>query len=122
MADDLEQLQGTWYMVTLEVEGARPAPSAFAGAHIIIEGGKFQSIAMGAKYSGTIELDPSTDPKTLRMKFLEGPEKGNTNLGIYELVGDTWRLCLSMTGGPAPKEFATAPRSGHAMEVLNREK
>jgi uncharacterized protein (TIGR03067 family) len=122
MGDDLGQLQGTWYIVTLEIEGAKLVSSAYAGAHIIIDGSKFTSIAMGAKYSGTIELDPSTDPKTFRMKFLDGPEKGNTNFGIYDLVGDTWRFCLSMTGGPAPKEFATTPNSGQALEVLNREK
>jgi len=120
--EDLEQLQGTWYIVTLEVEGARLAPSAFAGAHVVIAGNNFKSIAMGAKYSGTIEVDPNTDPKTFRLKFLDGPEKGNTNNGIYQLVGDTWQFCLSMTGGPAPTDFATAPKSGHALEVLNREK
>jgi len=122
MGDDLEQLQGTWYIVALEIEGAKLVPSAYAGAHIIIDGSRFTSIAMGAKYSGTIEVDPSTDPKTFRMKFLDGPEKGNTNNGIYQLAGDTWQFCLSMTGGPAPTDFVTAPRSGLAMEVLNKEK
>jgi uncharacterized protein (TIGR03067 family) len=121
MDAELENLQGQWEVTFLEVEGLALVASTFSGAKIVVEGNKFTSIGMGATYVGRIELDVSTNPKTLSMKFTEGPEKGNTNFGIYELEGDSWKICLTMTGGPAPAKFATAPGSGHALETLRRE-
>jgi hypothetical protein len=56
------------------------------------------------------------------MKFTQGPEKGNTSYGIYELAGDDWKLCLTIAGKKRPTEFAAKPKSGHGFEVLKREK
>ena len=122
MDEELEKLQGEWNVVFLEVDGLTPAWNVFAGAKIVVQGEQFTSLGMGATYEGTLELDTSREPKALRMKFTSGPEKGNTNAGIYELDGDRWRICLALTGGPPPTEFATAPGSGRALETLNREK
>jgi uncharacterized protein (TIGR03067 family) len=122
MDEELVKLQGEWNVIFLEVEGMSPAPAAYQGAQIVIKGDAFTSIAMGARYGGKIELDTGTEPKQFRLKFLDGPEKGNTNHGIYELDGDRWKICLTITGGPAPTDFTTAPKSGRALETLNREK
>ncbi|HUK54942.1 MAG TPA: TIGR03067 domain-containing protein [Candidatus Binatia bacterium] len=121
MDEELEKLQGEWAVAFLEVDGLTPAWNVFAGAKIVIEGDHFTSLGMGAPYEGILEVDASAVPKAFRMKFTAGPEKGNTNHGIYELDGDRWRICLSMTGGAAPTEFATSPGSGRALETLNRE-
>jgi uncharacterized protein (TIGR03067 family) len=121
MDDELEKLQGEWSVAHLEIDGLAPAPHVFAGAKMVIHGDRFESLGMGAVYQGTIELNPTAAPKSFRMKFTAGPEKGNTNSGIYELEGDRWRICLNMKGGPAPTEFATSPGSGRALETLNRE-
>jgi len=122
MDSELERLQGTWNIVFLEVEGMRPAPSVIAGSQITVQGERFTTKAMGAVYGGTIQLNAEVVPNEFQMKFTEGPEKGNTNNGIYELDGDRWRICLNMKGGPAPTEFATSPGSGRALETLDREK
>ena len=120
MPTDLEKLQGRWYIQSLELDGAALSPGGFAGAEIVLTGNRFQSLSMGAVYEGTIELQSAKRPKALKMRFTKGPEKGNVNNGIYELQKDGWRLCLSMTGGPAPATFATAPGSGCALETLAR--
>jgi uncharacterized protein (TIGR03067 family) len=122
MDEELQKLQGVWNVVFLEVNGLTPAWNVFAGAQIVVKGDQFKSIAMGAEHGGKIELDAEGAPKTFRFKFTEGPEKGNTNNGIYELDGDRWRICLAFTGGPAPTEFATSPGSGRALETLDRDK
>ena len=122
MDAELERLQGEWNIIFLEVDGMTPAPSVYAGATIEVQGDKFTTRAMGAVYGGTIEMNAEVVPNEFRMKFTEGPEKGNTNNGIYELDGDRWRFCLNFKGGPAPTEFATSPGSGRALETLNREK
>ncbi|HVN08094.1 MAG TPA: TIGR03067 domain-containing protein [Patescibacteria group bacterium] len=122
MDDELERLQGAWNVIFLEVDGMTPAPNVYAGSTIEVKGDRFTTRAMGAVYSGTLELDAEKVPNQMRMKFTDGPEKGNTNNGIYELEGDRWRFCLNLKGGPAPTEFATSPGSGRALETLNRDK
>ncbi len=118
MKKEIEKLQGTWNISSLEVDGqAMPAMGA-----IVVKGNRFTTSAMGAEYGGTIAVDEKKTPKTFDLKFTSGPEKGNTNFGIFELDGDTWKICLSMTGKDRPKKFATSPGSGHALEILQREK
>jgi RNA polymerase sigma factor (sigma-70 family) len=122
MKAELKKLQGTWNMVALEIENAKMAANAFKGSKIVVKDDTFTTISMGANYKGTLKIDITSTPKTIDMMFTEGPEKGNTSLGIYELDGDTWKICLTLGGNKArPKEFVTKPGSSHALETLKRE-
>jgi hypothetical protein len=54
---------------------------------------------------------------------LSGPEKGYTALGIYELDGDTLRICHTWKGQrKRPEKFAIAEGSGLVLAVWKREK
>jgi uncharacterized protein (TIGR03067 family) len=117
MKKDVDILQGAWGIVRLEIDG-RNMPTGTA--QIVLKGNRFTTTGMGAEYEGTIAVDGKKKPKTLDMTFTTGPEKGNKNLGIFEVSGDTWRLCLDMTGKSRPKEFASKPGSGVALETLRR--
>ena len=116
--NDIEKLQGTWNIVSLEMDGQKYPPG---GSHIVIQGGQFTSLNMGAEYSGKMVVDPSASPKTFDLSFETGPESGNRSLGIYELDGDTWKICLGLTGKKRPAKFVSAPGTGHALEILKRD-
>jgi uncharacterized protein (TIGR03067 family) len=118
MQDDLAKLQGTWNIVALEMDGQKMP--AGTDARIVVDGDRFNSEGMGATYKGKLTVDPKQKPKAFDLKFTAGPEKGNTNLGIYELKGDRWKICLDFHGKQRPKEFAAAAGSGRAVEVLQR--
>ena len=120
MTNNLSSLQGAWRITSLEIDGAPLGPAAVAGAYISLAGSRFTTTGMGAEYSGHIELSDKRKPNSLAMHFESGPEAGHVNYGIYELERDQWRICLNMTGGPAPVDFKTAPGSGHALETLVR--
>jgi len=120
--NELERLQGNWNFVSLEVEGMKLPAQMFKGAKIIIKGDTFTSITGEATYSGTIKVDVTKQPKTIDLIFTEGPEKGRTSLGIYELDGDSLKICLGLAGRDRPKEYVTKQGSGHALETLEREK
>jgi uncharacterized protein (TIGR03067 family) len=75
---------------------------------------------MGAEYGGTFVVDESATPRRLDMKFETGPEKGATNLCIYELDGDSWKLCIATRGTVRPDGFVSPPGSGFAVETLRR--
>jgi uncharacterized protein (TIGR03067 family) len=117
---DLDLLQGTWNVTALEIDGQEMSSALPGDARIVIQGDRFTSTGMGPVYEGTLNLDPSTNPRQLNMHFDAGPEKGNTNLGIYELKGNTWRLCLATRGTVRPSSFASKPGSGFALETLTR--
>src|SRR4051794_34877608 len=115
MKQDTDILQGAWNIATLEIDG-RSMPTGTA--RIVLQGDRFTTSGMGAEYEGRVAIDAKKKPKTFDMTFTTGPEKGKKNLGIFEVTGDTWRLCLDMTGKSRPKEFASKP--GVALETLRR--
>jgi uncharacterized protein (TIGR03067 family) len=118
MKGDLKKLQGTWYIVSLEMEGQK-YPTG--GSKIVIRGDRFVSLNMGAEYEGSVSVDETQTPKTFDLLFEKGPEKGNKSLGIYELDGASWRICLGLTGKRRPTKFAAEKGTGHALELLQRD-
>jgi len=117
MKPDLRTLQGTWNIVSLEMD-AQSMPTG--DASITVKGSRFTTTAMGGEYSGSLEVDESASPKSFDLRFDSGPENGNTSYGIYELEADTWKICLTLRGGTRPRKFATRPGSGLALETLKR--
>jgi len=117
---DLDSLQGAWSIAALEIDGQMMAAEMLSAASVVVEGDHFQSLGMGAQYAGKLTLDTSARPKTFDLIFTSGPEKGNRNLGIYELSGETWKLCLATRGGVRPTKFAAPAGSGIVVETLTR--
>ena len=95
MTSDLDRLQGSWAVASLEVDGQAVPASTLAAAGIAIDGNRFTSSGMGSVYEGTLALDASARPARIDMRFDRGPETGDTNPGIYRLEGDSWKLCLA---------------------------
>ena len=117
---DAERLQGSWKVISLEMDGQSLPEAMLADGRIQVEGDRFRSLNMGAVYEGTMTLDQAARPKAFDLVFTNGPEKGHTNRGIYEIEGGQWRLCLATRGDARPKTFATQPACGHALQVLQR--
>jgi len=120
MPTDIKKLQGEWLITSLEMDGQNSPDSVFSDAKIVVRGTRFTSFTMGTTYKGEIKLDEKKSPKNVDLNFTGGPEKGYRNLGIYELDGDTWKLCLATRGPVRPKTFSTKPGDGVAFEILKR--
>ena len=59
--------------------------------------------------TGTFKLDSSKKPKTIDLEIQSGNDKGKKQPGIYELEGDTFKVCLAFPGeSDRPKEVAKA--------------
>jgi uncharacterized protein (TIGR03067 family) len=71
---------------------------------------------------GTIEINPTKKPKTIDVKPEIGTNKGKTLLGIYELDGDSLKICLALPDKDRPTAFATAAENGQQLVVYKREK
>ena len=119
---EIDRFQGTWKFESLEIEGKKAPEEAFKGSRLVIKGDQFTYTEGNGTYKGNFKVDVTQKPKTIDITFTDGPEKGKTIVGIYELEGDTYKVCLSVNDKDRPKEFASKAGSGHVLEVLKREK
>ena len=84
MGQDLERLQGTWNIVSLEMDGQKMSGG---GARIVVRGDRFTTIAMGATYEGTVTVHAGTAPRGFRSALRGRSGEGKYLFGIYELDG-----------------------------------
>jgi uncharacterized protein (TIGR03067 family) len=120
MREDIDLLHGLWSIKSLTMNGEAVPPNIYDNATLEITGSRFVASGMGAEYEGTIELDPTKNPKHFDMKFDAGPEKGNVSPCIYELDGDAWKICIATTGSVRPSTFESLAGNGFVVEVLHR--
>lgn len=121
---DLEKLQGTWLLVAGERDGKEFTEEEVKKTKLFIKGDTFRipESAVATSQDGTIKIDPSKKPKEMDATTGSGPDKGKTWQGLYELDGDTYKVCFAPPGKDRPKEFSSKAGSGHLLQVWKREK
>jgi uncharacterized protein (TIGR03067 family) len=121
--DELARFDGVWKGVSV-VEDGKEMPKAEAEAVRLTVAGEKYTLKVGdQEIEGTHKLDPTTKPKRIDAVRTKGPQKGEKMVGIYELDGDTFRVCFAAAGkADRPTEFKSAAGSGHRLLVLKREK
>jgi uncharacterized protein (TIGR03067 family) len=112
---------GTWKLTSVEVEGKGMPPEQFKSARLALKGPHFSYTEQGRTSHGTFKVDVSKSPRHIDVTFTDGPQKGKTLVGIYELTDKTYKVCLGMPGKSRPTSFVTKPGSGHVLEVLQRD-
>ena len=103
---------------------------AFKAVRLIYSGdGRFTTwIGEKVVQRTSFSVDPSKKPTTFDAVIQEGEVKGKslkgtTIYGIYELNGDTRKLCYVIgSKEDRPTDFASKPGSGVYLEVLKRSK
>jgi len=120
---ELKTLDGTWVVEAIVRDPREKNPDEGKGIRCVIKEGK-----VAAKLPGenkplpgclTLKVDATKTPKAMDIQ----PEGDNAAiLAIYELQGDTLRVCWAPLEKPRPTEFASKPGSGHSLIVLKREK
>ena len=121
--EELKRLQGTWRMVSVEVDGKKIPEEDLKQMAVVFRGDAY-TVKQGDTEveKGTQKVDPTKKPKTIDAHILEGPDKGKDQLGIYELNGDALKVCFAAPGQERPKEFASKPGSKHELGMFKREK
>ena len=117
--------EGEWVVVGMEGGGYKASPEELTGMKWSIQGTKitaFQPIEIGKM---EYKLDPEKTPKAINLTSLNGPLKGHTDPGIYELKDGQLRICYrdpDNTNGARPKTFkaATPANSGYGIIILRK--
>jgi uncharacterized protein (TIGR03067 family) len=118
--DKLES--GTWLAVSIEVEGKTVAQAAEVRA--TFKGDEYtQKVGDNVVEQGKFKLDTTKSPKTIDFEILKGPDEGKHQVGLYELDGDTLKICIVPAGETErPKELKSREGTTVTVIVMKREK
>ena len=121
--EELQRFQGTWIGVSVEMDGQKVPDDEAKAITLIIQGGKYV-LKNGDQIEeqGTFQLDPAKNPKALDATPSEGPSKGQTMQGIYEIDGDNYKVCFAQFGKDRPKEFSSKGDEGLVLSVWKKAK
>jgi uncharacterized protein (TIGR03067 family) len=121
--DKEEGLRGTWLPLSAEL-GKQKLPDATLKIMKLVLTDKTYAVHVADDVDkGTVKIDPGKTPKTMEITGTDGPNKGKTMLAIYELKGDTLRVCYDLGGKAYPKEFtANVDKTPFFLVTYQREK
>ena len=121
---ELEKLRGTWVLLSAERDGKKLPAEEVKRTRITFEGDTFAFPAasgVGTSRKGVVRVDPGKAPKWMDAEATDAA-KGEVSLGIYEVKVDDYRVCFAPPGKGRPEAFASAPGSGHTLQVWKRKK
>jgi uncharacterized protein (TIGR03067 family) len=114
-----ERLASTWDVVAVVIDGEdTPVAGALKGLHVVMTEDQ-RTVKAGTEVlaQGPYRIDPAARPREIDLTVTQGAFKGHVLLGIYEVDGDTLRVCLALKGGPRPTEMASKSGSGHTLTL-----
>jgi uncharacterized protein (TIGR03067 family) len=120
---EMAQLEGHWSMVSGEANGlSMPKETVDSGKRVAKDGKTTITIGGQVYFKAKFSIDPTKKPKAIDYTMTEGPTKGKTHLGIYELDEDTVKFCFAAPGKGRPTEFTAKEGSQRTLSVWKRDK
>ncbi|QOV91212.1 TIGR03067 domain-containing protein [Humisphaera borealis] len=114
VAAELEKLRGAWAIKKVTISGEEVAaenqPKAF-----VFNGTKLTPDDDPEDFA-VVTLDPKQVPPAIDLVS----KKREKSLGIYEIDGETLKLCFNEPGGARPQTFASAKGSRVSYIILKR--
>jgi uncharacterized protein (TIGR03067 family) len=120
-ADEWKGLKGTWKVEKAVLRG-EDTTDAFKSAVLTMEEGKYTVDFAGGQDKGTITLDTVKKPKQMTIVGTDGPNKGKTLPAVYELDGDTLKICYQLEGKDPPAGLESKAGTSTLSIVYKREK
>jgi uncharacterized protein (TIGR03067 family) len=110
-----------WQGVSLISDGKPETAAQDKAIRATTDGSNF-TLSAGGKVlmQGTYKLNKSTKPKQVDLIASAGAGKsaGVQLKGIYQVEGDTLKVCVANPGKPRPTQFSSQPGSGYQMLVM----
>jgi uncharacterized protein (TIGR03067 family) len=105
-SSDIKKLEGTWMPTSAELAGGN-SPIDLKTMKLVIKDDTYSVTVGNQSDKGTLKIDSKAKIKTMDITSTDGPNKGKTILSIYELDGDTLKICYDLRGKNRPTEFKT---------------
>ncbi len=107
LASDTTEIQGTWLPGSGELGGRKYPEAILKTMKLVLKDARYTVTVGDQTDAGTVKLDPDQTPKAMDVTGVEGPNAGKTFPAIYELKGDTLRICYNLGGQERPVDFKT---------------
>jgi RNA polymerase sigma factor (sigma-70 family) len=104
--EDKDLLQGVWDVVGVEAGGKEPRDGSEKNAAWEFKGDRVYLVQDYSEESGTFTLDSGKTPRTMNVSLTPFIGERRTIPCIYQLDGDTLKICLGWNG-TRPTAFAT---------------
>jgi uncharacterized protein (TIGR03067 family) len=121
-AKDPKTLQGKWLIVAATHGGMEAPKEALGKAAVTFEGDVMTMTEDEKKKTAKVKIDTTKTPAHIDIVPQEGGEKGKTIKGIYEVKGDTLRLCFGRPDEDRPTAFASKEGDRTALVEFKRDK
>ncbi len=117
---DKEKLQGAWQPISAIEKGKEQSKEELKNRKITFKGDKV-TVKHGDKvHDVTFKLDASKKPKEIDVTGKDDDGKEQQMKGIYELKGDTLKVCFATEGGERPSKFESPENSNIIFVTLER--
>jgi uncharacterized protein (TIGR03067 family) len=113
---DKPELQGKWIVESFQYNG-NPVDRLKDAVREFQDGKYSLTPKTGDSIDGVVTLDKTKTPKTIDLDV-----NGRILKGIYELEGDTLKMCYNLTTEVRPTEFVSKPDSGTIVVIHRRDK
>ncbi|MGB9618300.1 MAG: TIGR03067 domain-containing protein [Desulfomonilaceae bacterium] len=124
---ELKTFQGTWIMVSGEMDGKKISDEHVNKSKIVYQGHKGQLTAPHQSNDTilfeVVKIDPTKSPKEFSFIRKTGPSAGKTITAIYEFDGnDQYKFAFDPTAVTTPKDFTTKEGTGYIRQTWKRSK
>jgi uncharacterized protein (TIGR03067 family) len=120
--DDTEAVQGGWTPAKAELGGQAMTTAVLKSISLKLDNGNYEVSVGGHPDKGTYTMDSTARPKSITITGTEGPNSGRTFPAIYELKGDTLRICYDLSGAKRPTEFKSVAGTRLYLVTYSRNK
>jgi len=120
---EVTPLEGDWAMVSAVFNGVPMAEEMVKWAKRVTRG-NVTSVVAGPQtmLKATFTIDDVKTPHAIDYMNVEGANRGRAQSGIFELSGDTLRVCLAAPGNARPRDFSSKSGDGRSFTKWRRGK
>jgi uncharacterized protein (TIGR03067 family) len=111
-AEEIKKLQGVWNVIGAEANGDQVPQEDVTNIVVTITDSTYTAKLNEGTDHGTFSIDVTAEPKQMDIHPKSGEDEGRTMRAIYEVKGDTLRVCYARQGGPRPSAFDTSGDAG----------
>lgn len=121
LAIEMKLLEGTWQLVSREVDGQKDDLQNVA-IRATVKDGKY-TVQMGETVveQGSFRIDPTTKPKAIDAIPETGDNKGKTILAVYDVGPEDLRMCVAPEGSKRPTVLEAKQGSGFILNAYKRQ-
>jgi uncharacterized protein (TIGR03067 family) len=124
---ELAKFQGTWVLVSSEIDGKKASDEHVKKSKIVYEGNKITATLPNQSpepiLAEVVKIDPGKNPKELHFLRKSGPSAGKVLIAAYAFQGDDqFDFIFDPAAIATLKEFVTKEGTGHVRNTWKRVK